>query len=1134
MKQSLSVQCRWMFFMAAPWLSLSSIQSSLHAQTRQVQESPVLRIEAGMHTAPINSISTHSAGHLVLTVSDDKTARLWPLEPGGGTAGVPPRNATPLRVLRPPIGEGREGQLYCGALSPDGSLAAIAGFTPALAGGSDCVYLFDTLTGHLLKRLDGLTNLALTLDFSKSGRWLAAGLAGKEGIRVWDVSSGVLLGADSNYGDSCHGVDWRGDETLATSSLDGLVRTYPVAGLSVKTSPAALNPSARAARNSPLDPMSVKFSPDGTTLGVGFADRPHILALDATTLNVKIEQGFDDGLGVRKGGLGNVAWSTDGHWLAAGGSHTFAGDERAFISLWGNRGSGARREFPAAFNSVLDITATPNGEFLFSAADPSWGRLGIEEGARVLGKSPLADFRKMTEGGFGLALSLDGAEVNFSYESANLSPAHFSVSKRLLDPLRLNPLLSPPLTTGLAVSDWKSHHSPKLNDVPLSLHDHESSNCLAIAEDRSLFVLGTSLGLRAFDPEGLERWNTSTPSEIWAVNLSRDGRLATAACADGTIRWHRVADGREVLAFYPHPDRGRWVLWATDHEPVVTSIPHSGLATHSSGAYLVEQGSAAWKAGIRSGDRPAEVITQSFVDDLQIIGKEVRLEIYRDGQRQAFNFVVEPRIDLKARAVYYDASPGAEEFLGWHINRGKDQASDFFPISRFRSVFYRPDVVSQVLKTLDAGKALEAANATRGLPPSQSASIAEVIRRLSPPVVELDTGGITRQVSLPAGTNQFTLRYRVRDTGDAPATRVEIRLNGRPLLVDAPVPAPGESQETTVEIPEGMEGTVAVIASHGLAASEAALLRIVRDKAAPLPLDGPDLHLLVVGVSKLKLNEGLDTDGNGDISTTEYLARYPRDSVLLGDLRGARNDAERLHRLLTRQEGRAFKKVHATALLDSAATTEAMRSRLQDLAIHAKPRDVVIVFFAGHGYADAKREFLLATHDFDPGRAVETGLTGRELGLLLEPIRARVVLCLDTCQSGGVFAGSQEPAAVTSPADLTRLINTLSDAERGIVVMSSSSSTEFSFESGEGEEAGGYFTTALAEALEGRAETTAGAVNCEAAGRYVTRRVPEMLREHWDSLNEDERAEQGNDPGSQTPGVVLPNGVPDFPLAKPE
>jgi WD40 repeat protein len=48
---------------------------------------------------------------------------------------------------------------------------------------------------------------------------------------------------------------------------------------------------------------------------------------------------------------------------------------------------------------------------------------------------------------------------------------------------------------------------------------------------------------------------------VAGVNISDDGRFAVAAGNDGTIRWYRMKDGKELLAFLPHMDRRRWVLW---------------------------------------------------------------------------------------------------------------------------------------------------------------------------------------------------------------------------------------------------------------------------------------------------------------------------------------------------------------------------------------------------------------------------------------------------------------------------------------------------------------------------------------------------------------------------------------------
>ena len=81
-----------------------------------------LRIEPGMHTAPIWRIGVNAAGTLMVTGSDDKTARLWALPEGGrGEAQL-------LRTLRVPIGEGNDGKVYAVALSPDGKWVAAGGW----------------------------------------------------------------------------------------------------------------------------------------------------------------------------------------------------------------------------------------------------------------------------------------------------------------------------------------------------------------------------------------------------------------------------------------------------------------------------------------------------------------------------------------------------------------------------------------------------------------------------------------------------------------------------------------------------------------------------------------------------------------------------------------------------------------------------------------------------------------------------------------------------------------------------------------------------------------------------------------------------------------------------------------------
>ena len=53
------------------------------------------------------------------------------------------------------------------------------------------------------------------------------------------------------------------------------------------------------------------------------------------------------------------------------------------------------------------------------------------------------------------------------------------------------------------------------------------------------------------------------------MNASRDGRIVVAAHGDGTIRWYRADDGRELLALQvllnkSEPSKSDWVLWTPE------------------------------------------------------------------------------------------------------------------------------------------------------------------------------------------------------------------------------------------------------------------------------------------------------------------------------------------------------------------------------------------------------------------------------------------------------------------------------------------------------------------------------------------------------------------------------------------
>src|SRR5271157_4535646 len=77
-------------------------------------EKPILVLDSGGHTAIVAKVLFTRDGKQLISVSWDKTIRVWDVASGA-----------PLRVLRPPIGPGSEGMLYAAALSPEGRTLAV-------------------------------------------------------------------------------------------------------------------------------------------------------------------------------------------------------------------------------------------------------------------------------------------------------------------------------------------------------------------------------------------------------------------------------------------------------------------------------------------------------------------------------------------------------------------------------------------------------------------------------------------------------------------------------------------------------------------------------------------------------------------------------------------------------------------------------------------------------------------------------------------------------------------------------------------------------------------------------------------------------------------------------------------------
>lgn len=911
---------------------------------------PLLRIEAGVHTAVVNQAAVTRDGQLV-TVSDDKTVRVW--SPGRG----------PIRVLRVPIGAGSEGALYAVATSPTRDVAVVAGHTGFAWDGAGAVYGLDLGTGALTGRVGGLPGTVHALATSKDGRFLAIGTGGRAGLRVVDLSSRRIAAQDDGYADTVVSAEFLPDGRLVTAALDGKVRLYGAGFRLVAT-----RAMAKGQR-----PWQLAVSADGERIAVGSFDVPRVTILGAQGLKPLGEM---TGAADRSGGLSAVAWTRTG-LVAAGTYGDSTGAKR--LRVWDRSGK-PLGEAVIASDAVTDLVSLDNGVVAFTTAEPSVGFVEPDTLRPAVWPRSFADFRDAFDGTF--AASFDGTVVDFGLEQGGRGSVRFDLSNRTL-------VRDPPARPGLsrpsipkAVRNWRNAARPTLAGAPLRLEENEMARAVAGSADGSLVLLGADYSLRLFR-SGKPVWKTPLHAVAWAVNLTADGRLALAALGDGTLRWYRVADGSEMLALFAARD-GRWIAWTPEG--------------------------------------------------------------------------------------YFDNSPGAENLVGYHINRGHSGSPEFVVSGQIHRGFYRPDLVTLKIKGEDIGRDVQKTGDARSL----------VAGRVPPGLRFLGwcTKGECAEPgsSPPAGDApqvitvrdpRVTLRVGVEDRGGG-AGRVVLKRNTAVIQTRSTSSANqegGRVEEHSVALEPG-ENLITITAYDPSQSIESgAPIRFVI-RYVEAPPEAPVLHVLSIGIDRYR---------SGDVT----------------ELVNAAGDARAIAELLPRIRQGLFREAQMTVLLNEQATLAGIRHAFERVAAAAQPEDVVLLFLAGHGViSDGRYSFLPYDLPALDARGLREGALGQEtLGDLLASLpTSRAAVLIDTCHAGAVAA----PDAVLRQSRDRAWVGALG-YNTGRFVLAGTTTQQ---EALDGIAGHGVFTAVVLDGLNGLADRRPkgnedGRVDVVELTRYAEVRVPE-------------------------------------------
>jgi WD40 repeat protein len=506
-----------------------------------------LQIESRSHSAPIMRLAVDTARDLVVTASDDKTARVWRLSDG-----------EPLAVLRPPVGPGRIGRVFGAAIHPTQDLVAIAGTGSAAQPPGPSIWLFEASTGRFVRRFDARGDHVRRLAWAADGRMLVACYAEPGAIRAFDADG--TLRFEETLGGDCLAMSSLGERVVA-ATRDAAAHTFRIDGVAM----------ARTGRfGLEADPLSAQFSPDGARIAIGYftpgagatihrADGGERLARLATPRDVR-SPGASDPISRTQA----VAWSHDGRVLVTGGVLDVPGRTEGFVRRFDAASGRVLADLAVSEDTVTDLVALPPraglgddavawvsfaGDWGVSAGTTSAVRAAsrveflIRRGAQELLATPDARVVRWRRGtGRELvAFELAGRRVS----AAEPAGARGATTRRgLLD----------------QAQNYENNTQPSVRNQRVRLETGEVSRALTYVGDEGHVAIATDLGLRRLDRSLNVVWDVRTATEVRAVVASEDGRMLVTTMSDGTVRWWRAADGALLLTLLA--TREGWVLWS--------------------------------------------------------------------------------------------------------------------------------------------------------------------------------------------------------------------------------------------------------------------------------------------------------------------------------------------------------------------------------------------------------------------------------------------------------------------------------------------------------------------------------------------------------------------------------------------